>query len=340
MQRRIQLRILKTFAGTTLIDFLVQRFPYHNRCDWLARIAQARVHVSGHPADGGQQLGQGDLVEYLASDIAEPKVNEEIAVVFEDDDLLVVNKPANLPSHPGGRYFQHTLWALLKTRFGIEQPALINRLDRETSGLTVVAKTAAAMKDCRAQFSGRLVQKSYLALVEGAFPDRLEAKGWLEPDTTSPVKKKQRFVATTAIPETIRASQVAETIFKVREKAGKISMIEAIPLTGRLHQIRATLQSVGFPLVGDKLYGPDPAIFIRFCNDQLTADDCARLRLGRQALHAASLRLHHPRTHRRLELEAPLPTDMAMLLAEARPQKPVETEPIRSPPSTRPTAPG
>jgi 23S rRNA pseudouridine955/2504/2580 synthase/23S rRNA pseudouridine1911/1915/1917 synthase len=327
MKRRIQFHIPQAHAGRPLLEFLAQRFPYHDHTGWAERIAQRRVCVNGHAAADEQRLAQDDLVEYLTDDIPEPRVNLNVTVVFEDADLLVINKPPNLPSHPGGRYFNHTLWAVLKTRFGLEQPTLINRLDRETSGLTVVAKTVEAAKRLHVEFRSRRVEKRYLALVEGVFPPRLEARGLLVPDADSPVKKKLKFVATETAPLE-QASQWAETVFQGLEtvggdsskawKSGPISLIEVRPHTGRLHQIRATLQSVGFPVVGDKLYGHDPAIFVRFCQDQLTDDDRERLRLDRQALHAANLCIQHPRTHRNLELEAPLPTDMAALFADLK----------------------
>ena len=324
MKRRIQIRVPPLFAGVTLVDFLVQRFPYHDAAGWSERLAQQRVHLDGRPAAGTQPLVPGALVAYLADDLPEPPVNLDVTVLYEDDDLLAVNKPPNLPCHPAGRYFHHTLWAVLKTRFGVEQPALINRLDRETSGLTLVAKNAAAATQLAAEFSSRRVEKKYLVLVEGAFPARLEARGLLVPDTDSPVRKKLKFVAAEDVPAE-PTKQWAETVFQGLEtltpvfskpwkSAGPISLVEATPLTGRLHQLRATLHALGFPIVGDKLYGHNPALFIRFCQDELSDDDRSLLRMDRQALHASKLRIQHPRTGHMLELEAPLPADMAALL--------------------------
>lgn len=330
MQRRIQFRIPQLFAGITLQDFLVRRFPYRNAAGWSERLMQQRVQVNGRAAEGAQMLAFGDYVEYLADDLPEPRINSNVTVIFEDPDLLVVNKPPNLPCHPAGRYFHHTLWAILKVRFGLEQPALINRLDRETSGLTIIAKNEAAAKPLRAEFSSRRVEKKYLALVEGAFPSHLEARGLLVPDTAAPAKRRVKFMATETIP-VIKTSQWAETVFQSLETAGPISLVEATPATGRLHQLRATLQALGFPVVGDKLYGHDPALFIRFCQDKLSGEDLALLRLERQALHASRLCIRHPRTQHLLELEAPLPTDMVELLAEFRE--------IKNQPLIRPTQP-
>ena len=328
MQRRIQSSIPRAFTGLTLLDFLTRRFPYHDAAGWGERIAQQRVHINGQPAAATAVLALSDLVEYHVSDIPEPRVNFDVNVIYEDAELLALDKPPNLPSHPSGRYFQHTLWALLKIHFGLEKPILVNRLDRETSGLTLVAKNELAGQLLRTEFGSRRVEKKYLALVEGVFPPQITAHGLLVPDPESPVKKKLKFVAAESAPPE-QAKWWCETAFQCLEtvggafskpwkSAGPISVIEARPLTGRLHQLRATLQSLGFPVVGDKLYGHDPALFVRFCRDELTDDDRTRLRLDRQALHAASLHIQHPRTRRLLELEAPFPDDMAHLLAKLR----------------------
>jgi 23S rRNA pseudouridine955/2504/2580 synthase/23S rRNA pseudouridine1911/1915/1917 synthase len=253
--------------------------------------------------------------------------------VFEDKDVMVVNKPANLPCHPAGRYFNHTLWAWLKTRHGVESPALVNRLDRETSGLLLVAKNAAAEAKCRTQFLQRAVVKRYTVLVEGAFPDALRATGWLMPDPGSGVHKRRRFEPQSEIPalegcpeggvgssvgngKPVRrhaapSREWAVTDFRLLRIVNDLSVVEAVLHTGRLHQIRATLHSLGFPVVGDKIYGPDPMMFVRFCTDELTADDWRRLRMTRQALHSMELEFIHPATGQQLHFEAPLPADMA-----------------------------
>jgi RluA family pseudouridine synthase len=315
VQRHLECRIPPERAGVSLIEFLLARFPYHSRDGWLARIEAGQVCVNTTPAAAGHPLAAGDSLEYSASDTPEPRVNFAVEALFDDRDLLIVNKPPNLPCHPSGRYFKHTLWALLKRDFGLESPALVNRLDRETSGLVVVAKTAEAARNCRTQFAQRRVEKRYVALVEGFFPDALRAAGRLAPDPGAAAPKRRRFLAA---PDGATPApgdpDWAETRFRRLALHGEISEIEAAPLTGRLHQIRATLSACGFPVVGDKVYGVDPGAFLRFCTDALTDEDRRRLRLDRQALHAAGLRFRHPRTGQPLEIEAALPEDMAGLI--------------------------
>jgi len=277
------------------------------------------VQVNDSPASPDYQLMEKDRVEYITRDRPEPPVCFDVEMVFEDYDVMVINKPPNLPCHPAGRYFNHTLWAWLKSQHCMESPALVNRLDRETSGLLVVAKNARAESKCRAQFLKRSVVKRYVALVEGNFPDEVVAKGWMMPDPGSGVHKRRRFepddaVRESLMPDPVPGKEWAETDFRRLRTVNGLSVVEAVLHTGRLHQIRATLHSLGFPVVGDKIYGPDPMIFVRFCTDAITAEDWRRLRMPRQALHSMELEFIHPTTNQPLRFEAPLPADMAALM--------------------------
>jgi 23S rRNA pseudouridine1911/1915/1917 synthase len=318
MQRKGRFQIPRDREGQSLLDFLCSRFPYHTAEGWRERIAGGSVRVNGETADPDRALRAGDVVEYVPGDVREPEIDSNIDVVHRDRDLLVINKSGNLPCHPGGRYFNHTLWAILKTSYGLDAPAFVNRLDRETSGIVLVALSPKAAQACRSQFENRSVQKRYVVLVEGAFPVELTARGRLR---TAPLASVRRAVLfepePDATPETVAAagSEWAETRFRRIALHGAISAVEVIPTTGRLHQIRATLRGLGYPVVGDKLYGVDPDIFARFCTGAMTDTDRSRLRMGRQALHAASLRITHPRTRREVLFEAPLPADMALAMA-------------------------
>ncbi len=306
----------------SLVDFLVRRFPFHSREAWHEQIAQKRVEINGRVVEAEYALVYRDTMVYSADDIPEPPARLDVEVVHDDRDLLVVNKPPNLPCHPGGRYFHHTLWAVLKMRYGIESPALVNRLDRETSGLTVVAKTSEAARKCRAQFNDRRVEKRYVVLVEGSFPDALHAAGYLTPSHEGHLRKPRTFVPSEQGIGEPPGGEWAETRFRRLTFCNNLSEVEALPKTGRMHQIRATLHSLGFPVVGDKTYGVDPGIFLRFCTDSMTGEDRIKLRMDRQALHAAGLRFRHPRTGADLRFDLPLPPDMAALLSEPRPAGP------------------
>ncbi len=334
MKRQMVFEIPGTAEGTAAADFLAARFPYHDRTGWCARIEAGTVTVNELPCAPDLLLKTGDRLAYEPDNRPEPPVDFNIGIILDDEDLLLVNKSGNLPCHPGGRYFNHTLWAWLKREQGLADFTFVNRIDRETSGLVVIAKNFAASENCRKQFSGRKVVKRYQALVESTdFPAELETAGWLVADTASAIRKKRKFIpegrdASPRRPSALNATEErtarrsvptnppsadaewAETKFRLIKQCGDIALIEAEPHTGRLHQIRATLLALGTPIVGDKLYGVDETLFLRFCKDTLTVADRARLRMDRQALHASGLSFHHPKFGRPVTVELDLPDDM------------------------------
>ena len=319
MTREIRFTAGEKDAGKALAAFLAGRFTYHSETAWRRLIGEGRMKVNGEMSEPDRPLAAGDVLSYDASGLPEPPVDTAFRVVSDDPLLAVVDKPGNLPCHPSGRYFNHTLWALLKTRCGLVAPVLVNRIDRETSGLVLVAKTPEAAANLQRQFAAHTVAKRYTVLVEGAFPERLDAAGWLARDADSSIRKKRRFIlaaAESASPQ--EGAEWAETVFEREMLCDGFSMVTALPRTGRLHQIRATLQSLGYPVVGDKLYGVDETMFLRFCEDALTQEDCALLRLSRQALHAGALRFRHPQSGMWTEAVSPLPSDMAFVVREEK----------------------
>jgi 23S rRNA pseudouridine955/2504/2580 synthase/23S rRNA pseudouridine1911/1915/1917 synthase len=313
MKRKIEFRIPAGYAGLTVGEFLARRFPYHTRAEWEERVAKRRVRVGGETVAIGRVLREGEIVDHLSDDVPEPHANLDVVVLHRDDDIVVVNKPPNLTTHPGGRYFHNTLWAVLKERHGVDDPAFVNRLDRETSGLVVVACNDKAAAKCRRQFAERRVDKRYVALIEGHFEREREAEGMLVEDAAFGRHKRRVFKPRVACVDA-EAGEQASTLFRPVRMVGPLSEVEAVPATGRLHQIRATLCWMGYPVVGDKLYGIDPGIFLRFCTDAMTVIDRQRLRLDRQALHAAGLKFRHPRTGKWLAFDLPMPDDMAGVL--------------------------
>ena len=318
MHRKNSVLIGSQQAGQHLLDFISHRFTYRSRTEWQAELAADRFLLNHIAARGEDLLAHGDLLVYLMPALAEPEVDRNYTVIHEDDDLLVINKPAPLPCHPGGRFFAHTLWALLKEKHGLDEPRLVNRLDREPSGLVLVAKNKAAARLCQEQFARRRVEKVYLVVVEGDFPDTpvtVEATGWLGPDPDSAIRKKIRF--SPAQKDAPPGAVEAGTTFRRLAGPGNpgLSLLEARPHTGRCHQIRATLLHLGFPVVGDKLYGVDEQLFLRFKEDRLSGADHTILRLPRQALHATGLRLNHPASGEEMTFSAPLPPELQDLLA-------------------------
>lgn len=309
--RRAQTTITPAAAGERLDHWLARRFTYHARTAWQRLIAAGQVRVNGAPVRAARLLRAGDVVEYLPDDVPEPPVATNVEIVARGPGWLALNKPANLPCHPGGRYFRHTLWGLLRERYGAV--SLVHRLDRETSGLVLVGTEPAAAASLARTFAAGRARKEYLAIVAGDFPATAHAAGFLAPDPRSPVAKKRRYFA--ADPG---GGEAAETDFSALGRGAGLSLVSCRPATGRLHQLRATLEALGYPIIGDKLYGPDPALYLRFARGGLSAADVARLRLSRQALHAWRLRLVLPGAgDDERELEASLPADLVACLHAA-----------------------
>ena len=318
MQRKTSVRIQPQQAGQQLLDFISQRFTYRSRDEWQAELTAERFQLNDTEARGDSILAQGDRLVYLMPTLIEPPVDANYTVLHEDADLLVIDKPAPLPCHPGGRFFAHTLWALLKENHGLANPRLINRLDRETSGIVLVAKNKDAARLCQEQFVQRMVEKVYLVVVEGDFPDTpapIETTGWLGPAPDSAIRKKMRFYPqqNDAPPGAVESSTAFRRLSSTSDHG--LSLLEARPHTGRCHQIRATLLHLGFPVVGDKLYGVDEQLFLRFQEDRLSEADHTLLRIPRQALHAARLRFSHPVNGQELKFSAPLPVAISALMA-------------------------
>ncbi|WP_373500689.1 RluA family pseudouridine synthase [Desulfococcus sp.] len=308
LTRRLYVSIPRHAAGVGPVDFLAGRFSYLDRASWMAEIDGGRVLVNGQRASAGLVLRGGETVAYLPADAPEPPVDGLYAVLFEDEALLAVNKPGNLPCHPGGRYFRHTLWAMLQDRSPGQGLFFVHRLDRETSGVILIAKHSRDASDLGRQMARGEFRKRYAALVEGRFPSEpVTAEGLISTDPASVIRKKMRFFPTGSLESPPDKGKPCCTQFSTLRTGHSLSLVSAMPITGRRHQIRATLLALGYPVVGDKIYGVEEALFVRFIEDRLTDPDRARLRMERQALHAAALEFHHPRTGRPLCIEAPVP---------------------------------
>jgi RluA family pseudouridine synthase len=309
---------------------LSERFTYHSRNQWQNEIKNGKVSVNGINPRASRKLKEGDEIIY-APERAEPPVDSHFRIIHEDDDILLVDKSPNLPCHPAGPYFNNTLWAALReTRAEVH---FVTRLDRETSGLTLIAKSA----EIAARFADRhsfvedgaendlITMKKYLCLVFGDFPSKMVAEGFLSDrgETGDPnvVRKKRLF---SKISEKGKAGESARTIFRKSanlanpETGNPVSLLQVELDTGRTHQIRATLCSLGYPLLGDKLYGPDESIFIRFIDGKMTLEDEKQLILPTQALHSHQIRLKHPRTEKEMLFEAPVPARWNAVIKEAQ----------------------
>lgn len=233
-------------------------------------------------------------------------VQSSVATVFEDDTVLVVDKPAGLVCHSASRPEHDSLAHWLRRR-GLDTPRLIHRLDRETSGLVLVAKTLSAARALARQMHQRLIQREYLAVV------------WGELASDRVVVDQPIGLAEHALVYTRRVvrpdGQPARTTVQVERRLAGFTLVRLRPHTGRAHQLRVHMQWLGHPIVGDKIYGPDERWYLEFIRAGVTPAMLEALLLPRQALHAARLTWTHPVTRQTLSVEAALPSDLQEFLA-------------------------
>ncbi len=289
--------------------------------------AQEIVRASAYDASG-RRLKPNDRVRAEQHILLwrapwdETPVPLEIPIVYEDEHILAVAKPALLPVHPTARYHKNTLIKLLQSaRPDCAFLSLGHRLDRETSGVLLVSKTRECDRALKKQLEARHgIEKIYLALTWG-IPDpgdgsrTFRCERPIELDPSSPLNVKMRIGASPG-------ALYAATVFEVRETRTSATgqtyaRVRCALETGRQHQIRVHLASLGAAVVGDKLYGPDDRAFARSADGELTEDDLARLEMARHALHAQRIALAHPITGRPLEVEAPVPDDIEQFWARA-----------------------
>ena len=303
-QRIIRTSIDWSGNGLLLADYLAGRFTYRSRAEWCERINSGEITLNGKIVHPETPLALHDCIEYRPGDIEEPPAELDYRIVFEDDILLVIDKPGNLCMHPAGPFFKHTLWHLLCSKYG--NIHFVNRLDRETSGLLLATKQPQYAKKLGKNVTG----KSYLVIVHGDFPTELTADGFLL-DANSVVRKKRKFVD--SMPET-PPFESAKTAFRKISCSNDLSLVEAQLFTGRMHQIRATVNSLGFPVAGDKLYGVDERFYLKQRTGELTDDDRQKLLIPRQALHSHKLSFIHPADNKEYHFTSDLPLDLQNLI--------------------------
>jgi len=303
-------------AGLRAETFLALKLPCISRTRLKRNIMSGQARVNGHRLATSTRLQAGDRLEVHWRDEPTPPV--ELEVLYEDPRLLAVNKPAGLPIHPsGGRRRGSVIQSVRQAfRAQIERsleagdpsfyPSLVHRLDLFSSGIVLIAKDRAALVAMHRLLASGGLDKRYLALVRGRVSPR---QGRIE----APIGRDEHSLV--AVKRCVRPDGLpAVTEYEVLEELQGHTLLAVHPLTGRQHQIRVHLAWRGHPLWGDLLY-PDETLFLRYAANGYRLDPSLPPWHG---LHAQSVRFHHPADGRELELEAPLPEDLARLIAELR----------------------
>jgi len=300
--------------GERLDRVLAHLLPDYSRNRLQAWIEEGRIAVDGVARPGKHRLSGGERLEVRPASIipalADAAEDLPLQVVHADADLLVIDKPAGLVVHPGSGVSHGTLLNALLHHFpetaGVPRAGIVHRLDRDTSGVIVVARTEEAHHALARQFERRTTAKTYLAITQGA--PRLDRDEIDLPIGIHPYQREKM-----AVRRDHATSRQAVSRYEVLERFGVAALVRVTPQTGRTHQIRVHLAAIGCPVLCDGLYSGrtviDPA-FLRLPPGPPL--------LARQALHAASLAIDHPASGERLTLAAPLPADMSGLLERLR----------------------
>jgi 23S rRNA pseudouridine1911/1915/1917 synthase len=293
-------------AGTRLDQFLTARGVLGTRSQVRRLIADGRISIGERSVKAGTALRVGD--EIVAEAPIPPSTRAVAApipldVLYEDASLLAINKPPGMVVHPAPGHWQGTLVSALLHRFPLvpvgfdpSRLGIVHRLDKDTSGVLLIARTATVLSNLGDQFRRREIKKDYLALVWGV---PRPPRGVIDrPIGRHPVQRKKMAVQA--------RGRMATTRYEVLEHFGRMALVRAHPETGRTHQIRVHLAAVGCPVVADLLYArghPGQSAVI-----------------GRQALHAEAISFRHPTTAEPMRIAAPLPADFAAAVASARAQ--------------------
>ena len=309
-------------AGQRLDAWLAAQMEGVSRERVQALIAEEKVRVEGKSPRPSHRLRGGEAVEVNGDPTPRPlrAYAEDIPlhVVYEDEDLSVVDKPAGMTVHPGAGAASEagTLVNALLHRYqvlsqlgGETRPGIVHRLDKQTSGLMIVARNDAAHARLAEMFAQRQVKKTYIALVHGHLK---QDRGTIDAPVARDLLRRTRMTTKRTMGGRSAVSHYT-VLRRVESRWGKFTLVSVRIETGRTHQIRVHLASIGYPVVGDTLYGA-PARLMIMPSRQRTDPEPEKLALPRNFLHAAELEFAHPKTGKVLHLESPLPAELAEML--------------------------
>jgi 23S rRNA pseudouridine1911/1915/1917 synthase len=301
-------------AGARLDQYLAKLRPEITRSRLKGMIEEGTVLLNGGLTKPARKLHPGDALDLTPQAVRPSRALPEampLRVLHEDADVIVIDKPAGMVVHPAGSLVTGTLVNALLHRCpdlqpigGELRPGIVHRLDKDTTGAMVVAKSEPALLGLQAQFKAREVEKRYLALVHGSPPDEGSF------DTPYGRHPRDRVRFTTRLKETTPGVRRARLRYRVTRRFPGASLLEVELLTGRTHQIRVQFSDRGHPLIADALYGGTRREARQVGSPAALAADA----IGRQALHAELLVFTHPRTGVRMRFEAPIPKDLGRAL--------------------------
>ena len=286
------------FVGLTVKEILTEELGFSKRAITSLKLRPDGILINGEHATVRAKIKKNDILTINSDDVVnnEEKLVPSLVlpdIVYEDDDIIAVNKPPFMPTHQSQGHFYDTLANSLAYYFKLkERPFVfrsVNRLDRNTSGIVLVAKNRLASSKLSNQMKNDEISKSYIAILQGELDND---EGTIE----THIRRKEKSIILREVCEKTEDSKIAITSYKVLAKKSGLSLVLATPITGRTHQLRVHFSHIGAQILGDDLYGePSPLI-------------------NRHVLHAYKLCFSHPGTHKSIELFASLPADMRNII--------------------------
>ena len=289
------INVPQRFDGATLLDCLCGMIPSIRRAQWLEWFEQGHVVSGSLPVRPAMRVRGGQQFRHLFPETVEPDVAASIEILWEDESLLAVSKPAPLPMHPCGRYNRNSLLSLMELVYRDERLRPAHRLDANTTGVVLFSRSRQAAIAVQSQFERREVEKEYLVLAAGC-------PAWSRFTADAPIAKQRQHAGARAVAE---KGAPAETFFEVLLRTGSGNcLLRAKPLTGRTNQIRIHLWDLGMPVLGDPLYLADR---------QIGRSQTLAISDPPMCLHAHQIQLQHPADGQSLSLTAPKPPWLAEL---------------------------
>ena len=299
--KKICMQAEAAYAGERIDKYLAEVMNDYSRSFLQKQLKESNVTVGGKPVKASYKLGEDDEITVFVPDSQEPDIQAEdipLDILYEDDQLLIVNKPKGIVVHPSAGHYSGTLVNALMFHCkdqlsginGVLRPGIVHRIDMDTTGALAVCKTDLAHQSLAAQLKEHTITRRYRAIVHGNLPmDEGRIEGTIG---RHPTERKKMAV-------NVKNGKPAVTHYRVLERFGNFTYIECRLETGRTHQIRVHMSSIGFPLLGDQVYGPKK---------------CPFPSLQGQTLHAMTLGFIHPKTGEYMEFSAPLPEYFDKLL--------------------------
>lgn len=293
-----------------VIDYLVSRFTYFSKDDWLSHLREGKLSIDGTNAREDSLVNGGQCVVYDAGEIIEPPADLSFTILYEDEWLLVVNKPGNLLIHRAGRSFTHNLMFQLRSVHAPAYPEAhsVHRLDRNTSGTVLISKNSEIQATLSSLFREQQIRKQYIAICEGeprSLPDTICQPIGPSPDTSEGCKFCIDPQGKDAMTRIVSAERLGTNL----------TLFNLMPITGRTHQLRVHLASIGHPIFGDRTYGSSRS-FREFTND--TVQPSEESPFCRHALHCSQLEFYHPWKKTDIICKAELPDDMQKIVERYR----------------------